>query len=79
MPYASRHAFKFEQAETVYSDLIELYGSPLLLSDREKSLLAKAYSNRGNARFNLNRLNEVCCVCGRGGEGLDGWMVLVRD
>lgn len=43
----------------MYTDLIELYGSPLTLTDREKALLAKAYSNRGNARFNLNRLNEV--------------------
>jgi hypothetical protein len=43
----------------VYTELIELFGSPLTLSDREKGLLAKAYSNRGNTRFQLNRLNEA--------------------
>lgn len=43
------HAFKFEEAEAVYTELIAAFGTPLMLSDREKGLLAKAYSNRGNA------------------------------
>ena len=43
----------------MYTDLIVLFGSPLALGEREKGLLAKAHSNRGNARFNLNRLNEA--------------------
>lgn len=52
------HAFKFEEAEAVYSDLIDAFGTPLMLSDREKGLLAKAYSNRGN-------VVRVLCGCGR--------------
>lgn len=65
------HAFKFEEAELVYTDLIQLFGSPLMLSDREKGLLAKAYSNRGNV---------VRAVHDRDGQGLFsvktcGWII----
>lgn len=53
------HAFKFEEAEEVYSELITLFGNPYHLTEREKSLVAKAYSNRGNVRFNLDRVADA--------------------
>lgn len=61
------HAFKFEEAEAVYSDLVDAFGTPLMLSDREKGLLAKAYSNRGNVVRAC-----VCVLCVADQNELDG-------
>lgn len=73
-------AFRFEDAEKVYSEIISRAGDPLRLSEREKQMLARAYSNRGNCRASLDRpeqaLVDYRCGGGRamGGrtEGMEG-------
>jgi len=52
------HAFQYDEAEDVYTELIGLFDSDYAaLSDGDKQLVAKAFSNRGNVRCSLTRVS----------------------